>query len=144
MGVLKLIVPLWAVGCVALLLWTLLVPQSAEEIGHALDDPTPLLGCYFNGRAKVRLSKDHAEFNGERVPISFGTRKTQNEVFYPSRYPWVDVKQGTFRFKNDRFELLDLEQDEGGEWSFEVWTTDYLETADPEDLKSVIFRRGTC
>ena len=144
MGALKLIVPIFVVGCVAVFLWSLLVPQSAEEIGHALDDPTALLGCYSNGRAEIRLSKNQAEFNKERVPISFGTRKTLQEVLYPSRYPWVDVKQVTFRFKKDRFELLDIQQDEGGEWSIEVWSADYLETGNPADLQPVIFRRGTC
>ena len=136
--------PLFVIGCVAAFLWGLLVPQSAQQIGHALDDPTPLLGCYSHRDAKIGLFKDHAEFNGDRVPVSFGSRKTQREVLYPSRYPWVDVRQGTFRFKTDRFELLDLQQDESGEWSIQVYTTDYLETGDPEDLDSVIFRRGAC
>lgn len=144
MRVLKVISALFLAGCAAAFLWVALVPQSATEIGHSLDDPTPLLGCYFYGRAEIQLSKNYADFNEERVPISFGLSKNLEQVLYPSRYPWVDVKQSTFRFRDDRFELLDLQQDSQGEWAIELWTSDYLESGDPQDLRSVVFRRGDC
>tara|TARA_R110000824_G_scaffold256634_1_gene445693 strand:+ start:52189 stop:52626 length:438 start_codon:yes stop_codon:yes gene_type:complete len=131
-------------ACVAAFLWVLLVPKSADEVGFLIDDPSYLTGCYSNGGAEIRLTPKHAEFNGTAVPISFGMRKTLREVVYPSRFPWFDIAQGKFRFKNDRFDLLNLQKDKSGLWSLEIWQADYLDTGKPEDLKTVIFRKHDC
>jgi hypothetical protein len=125
-------------------LWVLLVPQEAEDIGHPLDDPQSLLGCYLAGDTQIRLEEDWAEFDGVKVPISFGMRKALREVLYPERFPWFDPAKGAFRFKSDRFELIDIEQDDSGVWFLQIWNSTYLDSGRPEDLSCTRFVRADC
>ncbi len=124
--------------------WMILDPPEAEEIGFPIDEPEYLFGCYYHGQSEIRLELSQATFNGTKVPISYGMRKTLREVFYPQAYPWFDVDDQRFKFRNDRFELIDIKKNRDGELYLQIWNATYLRSADPNDLKAVKFNREAC
>jgi hypothetical protein len=130
--------------CVALYAWVLFIPQRATDIGFGIDDPSYLFGCYAAGDAEIRLYRDHADFGGDLVPISYGMRKSLGEVIYPERFPWFDAETGQFRFRSDRFDLLNLEQDAEGIWRLRIWQSRYLDTSRTDDLVETTFEKGGC
>lgn len=129
---------------VAVYAWVLLVPKRAAEIGFGIDDPSYLFGCYAAGDTEVMLYRDHAYFGGDLVPISYGMRKTLREVIYPERFPWFNAETGQFRFRSDRFDLLNLQQDAEGIWRLEIWQARYLDTSRTEDLVRTAFEKDAC
>ena len=125
-------------------MWVAFVSQSASQIGFENENPDYLFGCYKYGASQIELSPGAATFNGQRIEISYGLRKQLREVFYPQSFPWYDRDTNSFVFKNDRFELVNLVQDEDGTWSIKIWESDYLSSQDPADLNFVYFKSAPC
>jgi len=119
-------------------------PKDADEIGFEIDNPGYLFGCYFYGNSEIVLQRDSALFNGRRVPIKYSSDKTLREIIYPETYPWINLSDGNFVLKNDRFALIDLIEDDDNVWTIQIETSDYLRSNDPEDLAIVYFERGDC
>lgn len=120
------------------------MPEPAEDIGFENEAPSYLFGCYKYGESQIELGPDFATFNEAQVRISYGLRKEIREVFYPQSYPWFTTSTESFVFKDDRFDLVDLIQDDDGTWTIQVWKSDYLLSKHPADLDTVYFRRASC
>ena len=127
-----------------LFLWENFSPRDEDEIGFEIDNPGYLFGCYFYGDSEIVLQRDSALFNGRRVPIKYSSDKTLREIIYPETYPWINLSDGNFVLKNDRFALIDLIEDDDNVWTIQIETSDYLRSNDPEDLATVYFERGDC
>lgn len=131
-------------GLAVVFMWRVLVPRTAEELGHENENPGYLFGCYNYGASQIILGPDYAYFNGQKIRVTYGLEKTLKEVFYPQSYPWFTASTESFVFKNDRFGLVDLIQDDDGTWTIQVWKSDYLSSKDPADLDTVYFERALC
>lgn len=110
----------------------------------SIQESRDYLGCYFFKDSVIVLDANFAEFDGSKIPVSYGNRKVLGEVLIPETYPWYDTGQNKIVLLNDNLALVDIVESNNYDWKLEIINYDYLMSKGESEFGVTFFTKGDC